>query len=192
MPVASVIIGERFRKDLGDIEGLAKSMAEFLLHPIVVTSDRRLVAGFRRLKAAGFLGWTEIPVRIVDMDDVVRGEFAENKDRKDFLPSELWAISQELKRREADHAKQRQGARTDIVSNYHDVDFGRTRDKTAKALGISGSNLDKIDYVMQASETDPERFGKYVEDMDSTGNVDRAFKQVQGQRNLDDLRNRKI
>ena len=37
-PVNSIVIGERHRKDLGDIDGLAVSIAELgLLHPIVIT-----------------------------------------------------------------------------------------------------------------------------------------------------------
>ena len=122
----------------------------------------------------------------------MRGEFAENVHRKSFLPSELDAIGQEISKLEAERARARQGTRRDLGENCHDVEFGKTRDKVATQLGTSGRNLDKIRYVMRAAEEDPERFGKYAKEMDETENVDRAYKQVQGQLNLDAKKNRPI
>lgn len=89
--------GARFRRDLGDIPALATNIEEIgLLHPIVITLDNTLIAGMRRLQAVQFLGWREVPVRVVDLDDVVRGEHDENVVRKDFLPSEAVAIAKAL------------------------------------------------------------------------------------------------
>jgi hypothetical protein len=46
--IADVIVGERHRKDMGDIDGLAASMADLgLLQPIAVQPDGRLVGGAR-------------------------------------------------------------------------------------------------------------------------------------------------
>jgi ParB family chromosome partitioning protein len=55
--------GKRHRQDYGDLDGLAESIAAVgLLHPVVVNSDGRLIAGARRIMAAAQkLGWTEIP-----------------------------------------------------------------------------------------------------------------------------------
>jgi N6-adenosine-specific RNA methylase IME4 len=192
-PVASIIVSNRFRKEPGDIQALAENIHEIgLLHPIAVTPDGRLIAGARRLMAFKYLGRTEIPVHVVDLDEIVRGEFAENVYRKSFLPSELDAIGQEISKLEAERARARQGTRRDLGENCHDVEFGKTRDKVATQLGTSGRNLDKIRYVMRAAEDDPERFGKYAKEMDETENVDRAYKQVQGQLNLDAKKNRPI
>ena len=192
-PVESIIVSNRFRKEPGDIQALAENIDEIgLLHPIAVTPDRRLIAGARRLMAFKYLGRTEIPVHVVDLDEIVRGEFAENVHRKSFLPSELDAIGQEISKLEAERARARQGTRRDLGENFHDVEFGRTRDRVATQLGTSGRNLDKIGYVMRAAENNPERFGKYAKEMDETENVDRAYKQVQGQLNLDAKKNRPI
>ena len=91
--IDEIVIGERTRRDLGDIEGLAASINELgLLQPVVVRPDGRLIAGERRLAAAKFIGWNEIPIRVIDLDAVVRGEFAENTCRKDFTLSEAVAI----------------------------------------------------------------------------------------------------
>ena len=64
-PIASIRVGKRYRHDLGDIDGLAASMAALgLLHPIVVTPDGLLICGERRLCAAKLLGWKQIPVTV--------------------------------------------------------------------------------------------------------------------------------
>ena len=51
VPVADIVIGERHRKDMGDLRSLAESMRELgLLQPIGITGDHRLVFGERRVK----------------------------------------------------------------------------------------------------------------------------------------------
>ena len=84
-----------------------------LLQPIVVTPDGTLIAGERRLRAALRLGWTHISISVVDIDAIVRGEFAENAHRKDFTLSETVAIKRALEPIERAAAKQRQGMRGD-------------------------------------------------------------------------------
>jgi ParB/Sulfiredoxin domain len=50
--ISEIRIGNRYRRDLGDVSGLADSIAELgLLHPIVIRADGRLVVGERRLAA---------------------------------------------------------------------------------------------------------------------------------------------
>jgi ParB family chromosome partitioning protein len=65
---------------MGDIEGLAASIAEIgLLHPITVDENGLLLAGARRLAACKQLGLETIEVRIVRcdgtsaLDDLQRG-----------------------------------------------------------------------------------------------------------------------
>ena len=58
LPISKIKVSSRYRKDLGDLAGLAASVKELgLLHPVVVRSDRRLIAGERRLQACKLLGW---------------------------------------------------------------------------------------------------------------------------------------
>ena len=79
LPISKIKVRHRYRKDLGDLAGLAASIKELgLLHPVVVWSDRRLIAGERRLAACKLLGWKTVPVTVIDIDEIVRGEFAEN------------------------------------------------------------------------------------------------------------------
>ena len=63
LPVSLVTIGERQRKDYGNIDDLADSLDRYgLIQPIVLADDNTLIAGGRRLAAAIALGWTEIKV----------------------------------------------------------------------------------------------------------------------------------
>jgi ParB family chromosome partitioning protein len=64
--VSQIRIGPRLRKDLGDIDSLAKSMTSLgLLQPIIITKDMWLLAGERRLTAAKSLDWEKIPAMIL-------------------------------------------------------------------------------------------------------------------------------
>jgi len=63
--ISSITVGERIRKEFGDIDALAASIDELgLLHPIVIDKHHKLLAGERRLRAAQRLGWTTIPATI--------------------------------------------------------------------------------------------------------------------------------
>lgn len=70
LPLSEIIVGERTRKDMGDLRSLASSMRELgQIQPIAVTKDFRLIAGERRLRAAQSLGWTEIEAFVVELRD---------------------------------------------------------------------------------------------------------------------------
>jgi ParB family chromosome partitioning protein len=94
LKVADISIGARHRKQHGDLQLLADSIAAVgLLQPIGITKHRELVFGERRLLACrDILGWSEIPARIVNVRSIVEGEFHENEVRKDFTPGERVAI----------------------------------------------------------------------------------------------------
>ena len=181
MKLSDIRVGARHRRDLGDIAALAASIeAVGLMHPVVVTPDGTLIAGERRLAAFKLLGKTHIPVTIVALDDIVRGEFAENTARKNFTLSEAVAIKHALEPIERAEAKKRQGERTDKhLGKLPTSSKGRAGDKAAKETGMSRRTLEKAEAVIAAAAAEPERYGKLVEDMDETGRVDRAFKQLQ-------------
>lgn len=89
IPISSIRIdGARQRSDAGDLLDLAESLREYgLLEPIILDQDNRLIAGFRRLSAAVFLGWKEIPfVRRENVDAIMRRrlELEENVRRLDL------------------------------------------------------------------------------------------------------------
>jgi len=187
--IDSIIIGERHRKAMGDVAGLAASIAEVgLLHPIVIRCDGTLIAGERRLEAFRLLGRTEIPVTEVDLKEIARGELAENAIRKDFLPSEIDAIRRALEPAEKAAAKERmtlggRGKKGRKVSGPFDA-----RDKIGAFAGVSGRTVEKIAAVVEAAEAEPERFGKLVADMDRTGRVDGPFKRLKVARQAEAIR----
>jgi ParB family transcriptional regulator, chromosome partitioning protein len=164
---------------MGDIDGLARSIkAVGLLHPVVVRPDGLLIAGERRLAACRQLGWADVPVTEVDLEQVARGELAENADRKDFVPSEIDAIRKALAPIEAAAAEERQGTRTDILPGKFPEGEQRTRDKVGAFADVSGRTVEKIAKVVEAAEREPEKFGKLVAEMDRTGKVNGAYRKL--------------
>jgi ParB-like chromosome segregation protein Spo0J len=161
---------------MGDIPGLAAKIAELgLLQPPVVDPNGRLVCGERRLLAARHLGWTDIPVHVVDIDAVVRGEFAENTCRKDFTPSELVAIGREVERVERDRAKVRK-AHDGRPAKLPEGLKGDSRDKVAAQLGMGARSYEKAKAVVEAAEAEPQVYGHLVEELDRYRGVDRAYR----------------
>lgn len=88
LPLSSILVEDRQRLDLGDIDSLADSLKEYgLIQPIVITKDNRLIAGGRRLAAATKLGWTDIPIvykETLDEAHLTMLELEENIRRKDM------------------------------------------------------------------------------------------------------------
>ncbi|MGZ4617203.1 MAG: ParB N-terminal domain-containing protein, partial [Frankiaceae bacterium] len=92
--IAEIVVGERARKDYGDLTGLMESIREVgLLQPIGLAPGNRLLFGGRRLEACRRLGWESIPVtRPETRDDalsLLKAERDENTCRKDMTPEEL-------------------------------------------------------------------------------------------------------
>jgi hypothetical protein len=94
--------------------------------------------------------------------------------RKNFSPSEAvsvkWAIEPNI--REAAQERMLAGEPCENFSQ------GKSRESVAELTGYSFGTLDKAEQVVQAAETDPEKFGRFVEKMDRTGNVHGAFKEL--------------
>ncbi len=91
--IAEIQIKKRARHDLGDINELAKSMKNHgLLNPIILTEEKILISGHRRVTAAKKLGWKTIESRILpDLTERERFEMEidENLYRKDFTSDEI-------------------------------------------------------------------------------------------------------
>ena len=97
--VADVIVGKRFRQDLGNINDFAAHLDEAgLFHPIGITPSNELIFGQRRLEAAKQLGWEHIPARVIDPGSLLLAEWAENEFRKELTPSERVEIGKEVEK----------------------------------------------------------------------------------------------
>lgn len=173
LSIESIRVEGRFRRELGDIASLAASIADVgLLHPVAVTPDYRLIAGERRLHAMRKLGRTHVPAHIVPIDNIVRGEFAENVERDDFTPSEMVDIGRAVEAllREQAKERKREGGRNGgkASGKLPEASNGDARDHVARYCGISGRTYEKAKAVVDAAEREPERFGKLIEEMDRT------------------------
>jgi N6-adenosine-specific RNA methylase IME4 len=196
VPIGEIKVGTRHRKDYGDIAGLAASIEEVgLLHPVVVTPAKELIAGARRLKATESLGWDRVPVTVVDISKIVLGEYAENTFRKSFQLSEMDAIRKKVFPVERVAAKERLkiGGRPSKTGEKRsgklpDLFAGRAKEKVSKATGVSRRTLDKIAEVMAAAEAEPEKFGFLVAEMDRTGKVNGVYKKLKTMRTAEAIK----
>lgn len=147
----------RFRKDFGDIPGLASSISEIgLLQPIGIDAGYRLVFGERRLKAFRHLGRDTIPARFVNLESLLKGEYAENEFRKDFTVSERVEIGKALegelaKRHGGDRSQQQAGKFSGLV----EAPKGDTRDLAAKAAGFgNGKTYEQAKVVIESGASE--------------------------------------
>jgi ParB-like nuclease family protein len=106
VPIESIIIKDRTRKDFGNISLLAESISSVgLLQPIVINENNELIDGQRRIKAYELLGISEIPCYVVSLEAIILGEFHANSNRKDFTTSERVAISNAVEESLVKHSK---------------------------------------------------------------------------------------
>lgn len=188
--IDAIKVGKRVRKDYGDIDGLAASIADLgLLHPVVITKDDKLIAGARRLRACKKLGWTAIPVHVVDIDRILDGEIAENSVRKNLLPEERGAIALEALPAAKAAAKERQkaGGRRKGSGKLPEAG-GEALDKLAQGLGVGRKTLEKDIALVEAAREDPARFGKMLADANRTGRSDGPYKRVKVAKQADAIR----
>lgn len=130
--VGAISIGQRFRKDMGDLDALAASIkAHGLLQHIGITKDNKLVFGERRLRACrDILKWKEIPARVVDVASLLEAERDENEVRKEFTVSERVAIGKAIEEEMAE----RRGASNPV--NVPELKGRETRDVAAEKAGF--------------------------------------------------------
>lgn len=198
LTIDKIRLEERYRRDLGDMAGLAESInAEGLMHPVVVTSDLRLIAGQRRLEACKSLGWTDVPVRLVegtvDAASLLRMERDENTCRKDMTPSECVALGRALEELERPKGKEamseggRLGAAKTNEPGFVPPNEPRrnrfdTREVVAPAVGMSTATYSRAKQLIDAAQNgDGEAMAQVIE-MDRTGKVTKPYETWKGRR----------
>jgi ParB family chromosome partitioning protein len=198
-PVAihDIVVGDRYRKDLGDLEPLKQSIAELgLLHPVVIDGERRLLVGGRRLEACKQLGMLTIPAvvasSLTELRQRVMAEKDENVCRLPFKPSEwsaLGKVIEEFQKPIADEAKaegvkrggrpsKNLGGSSPQVKPPRDEarhEKGKVASTAAAACGVDRRTYEKAKAVVQAAAKAPKKFGHLVEQMDRTGKVNKAY-----------------
>lgn len=167
--VADVTVGERARRDYGDLTSLMDSIREHgILQPIGLAPGNHLLFGGRRLEAAKRLGMTVInvtrPSTQTDALSLLKAERDENTCRKDMTPEELVDLGQRIEEMERPKAEARQVAGlkrgTDIPSGSTgpdgDTEPRRTNDVVADALGVGTSTYRRMKHVVATARNDDE------------------------------------
>ncbi|MGK2855270.1 MAG: ParB N-terminal domain-containing protein [Microbacteriaceae bacterium] len=113
--LVSIVVGQRHRRDAGDLAPLMDSMQRVgLLQPVTITPDGFLICGYRRLEAAKRLGWTTLRVWVRSgiSDDLTRllAERDENLTHKPLSVLEAAHLYDELKTLLREDAVRRQEA----------------------------------------------------------------------------------
>lgn len=195
--IADVIVGERARKDYGDLSDLMESIRRHgLLQPIGVIEGNRLLFGGRRLEACRRLGWTAIPFTRPHTQDhalaLLQAERDENTCRKPMTLSELVELGRRIEEMERPAALEQQragllqgatprGAQPRATGG---ATKGDTRRKVDKALGVSGGTFERAKHVLDvaadpaAPEAVREVAREAAKQMDATGGAWSAYKKV--------------
>lgn len=175
--IDKIVVGDRIRKDFGDIQELADDIKENgLINPPVVNKEYVLLAGERRLRACKSLGWPQIEVRMMDTRDAeheLNIEISENDVRKGFTKSERVDYIKRLLRIEQAKAKERQdlGLKSDEGS--------RADDATAKQFGIGRDTMRRELFIADnADMLDPSDFADWDEGKLSTNKAYQRIKEA--------------
>lgn len=186
--ISKIKIGLRFRHDLGDVNALVQSIKEIgLLHPVVLNQNNQLIAGQRRLEACKLLGLKEIPATIINLDNIVTGEFHENVIRKGFTSREKIAIKKAIEPIEKMKALERKQLGRPSEESTH----GRTRDKIANYLELSFDTLNKLELIVEASDNNT-KFKELPEQIDSKKlSVNQAYRMIEKEKLISELMNTK-
>jgi 16S rRNA G966 N2-methylase RsmD len=211
--IDSIIVTDRTRKDFGDINSLAQSIASVgLLQPIVINEKNELVDGQRRMKAYVQLGLTEIPFYQVNLKEIVFGEFHANSNRKDLTISERVAISNKVEEFLREHSRSvgrpRSNQKTDEthtknsepsldltsseVTKNNVVNLttisGRLKDNVSRYLGVTRNTLEKEKKIVEAAELDPQSFELVRQKVDrKIISIDKGYRLIQKQIKRDQI-----
>lgn len=181
--IEKVSVGDRIRKDMGDLKELSDDIAKNgLINPPVVTPDFELIAGERRLEAMKKLGYKQVEVRIMKVEDAehkLNLEINENENRKDFNKSERIEYARQLERIERVKASQREKAGVAIDPSLNS-DKGRTDEIVAKKLGIGGKDTYRKEKYI-ADNADPETLEQWNNEEISTHKAYTKVKELEKQ-----------
>lgn len=187
MRIEDVRVVDRYRKDLGDIEALAKSIASVtMLNPITVTSDGQLIAGHRRLEACRLLGRETIEALVADdletAADRLTAERDENVERKPMTPEELVSLGMALEELERPRARERMMAGQ--APSGHVTGGSETREIVGKALGMSATTYERAKSVVKAAQSEDlspveqELAQDALADMNATRNISGNYEKI--------------
>ncbi|GEM_PF-3470621 len=183
VPLDQVEVGERYRKDPGDLTGLIASINELgILEPLVVVrkgpSRYLLVCGGRRFACATKLGLKEVPVHVVELANPLQAEFDENAHRKEYTLTERVAIIQAIQATRIGHRPSKD--ELEKASETDTFPRGSTYSVAEQALGVKKDTLRKEVKLVTAVSENPEKYGPLLEAvMQKKKSVSAAVKQIE-------------
>jgi len=167
--IVDIHIGERIRKEIKDILGLATSIQEVgLIHTISIDSENNLLCGLRRLKACELLGWNEIECKIFPLNV----EADENLFRQEFTPEEKVNGLERIEERIKAQVSQKESLGGKGLEILPTLEVGATRDIVAKKVGWSGRTYEKAKKVIESGQE------KLIDMMNREGNVNKAYRYI--------------
>ncbi len=107
----------------------------------------------------------------------------ENTCRENLSPTEMVELGRQIEAIEKPEAEQRGLANLKIGNNFPKGQIapsgneGKSRDKVASALGVSGKTYEKAKQVVEAAKSEPELYGDLPEMMD-VESVHAAFEEM--------------
>jgi len=178
IPIDSIIIGERFRKEYKDIPKLAESIKRIgLIHPILIDQDNTLVAGGRRLRAYIYLDREEIEVtlqtNLTELDKRII-ELEENVQRENLDWQEVINSRAEIHRIMVERYESENKDEDGFITGQEGKQVNRwTQRQTADMLGIAEQTLANDLSHFNAMQSIPS-----LSDFDTQQDSRRAFKKV--------------
>src|SRR3990167_5965392 len=173
LQISKIKIGERFRKELGDIQKLAGSITDLdLLHPVVVNEKNELISGQRRIEACKLLGWKEIPINLIKISELQKGEIHENRMRKNFTARESIQITRYLlPELQKEHPRGRPNKSAKLADKGEE-----TRDIIAEYVGVSHGTLNKWEELVEAEERGDKKATEVLDEIEENTTTDRKYK----------------
>lgn len=154
IPITSVQVSTRIRKDSGDLIELAEDLQKHgLINPITVmdcqNGQYQLIAGLRRLEAAKLVQMPELRATVLSpmqAEEMLEIEIAENEQRLNFTTAERLEYAEKIKAIEQAKARERQikhlnqgekPPEISVVGVCPQRETGRARDVISKKVGFS-------------------------------------------------------
>jgi hypothetical protein len=155
IPISTVLVSSRIRKDTGDIQALAVDLGKHgLINPITVmdcqNGSYQLIAGLRRLEAAKLIHLGELRATVlspIQAEEMLEIEIAENEQRLNFTTAERLEYAEKIKAIEQAKARERMSlyAREGYTNENQGKrvcaypEKGQSRDQIAYKVGFSSS-----------------------------------------------------
>ena len=176
--IKDIIIADRTRKDMGQIEILMRSIKDIgLMQPIGVNKKNELLFGHRRYLACKGLGWETIPCNVfeIDADDRLKPlkmERHENEIRKEMTPSEKVAIAEKIEEALKGRWGSNQHQKKEEVQNIAPPSQGKSVDIASKSVGLNRETYRQAKQVVKSGNEEA------IQRMNSGEAISKVYKET--------------